>query len=116
MELGNNRTVAVLALPTMLPIEACYMLTTTSQPPNARTKDKAATTRKFYKGRTEAIRVVTSESDAWVKSMNDGEVSNAKRRELFAAAVQKHVKLAKEAGNGLGVDRHILGAPALRIE
>ena len=47
MELGNNRTVAVLALPTMLPIEACYMLTTTSQPPNARTKDKAATTRKF---------------------------------------------------------------------
>lgn len=72
---------------------------------------EAAMTRKFYKGRTEAIRVVTSESDAWVKSMRDDSVDNDTRRKLFQAAVQTHVQLAKEAGNGLGIDRHLLGMP-----
>lgn len=74
---------------------------------------EAATTRRFYKGRTEAIRVVTSESDAWVKSMDDGNLDDPRRRELFQAAVKKHVKLAKEAGNGLGIDRHLLGLKLL---
>ena len=72
---------------------------------------EAAMTRRFFKGRTEAIRVVTSESDAWVASMMDESVGDAQRLELFRAAVQKHVQLAKEAGNGMGIDRHLLGRP-----
>jgi len=32
---------------------------------------EAASTRKLYKGRTGAIRVVTSKADAWVRSMDD---------------------------------------------
>ncbi|KAF8074925.1 acyltransferase ChoActase/COT/CPT [Lyophyllum atratum] len=70
---------------------------------------EAATTRKFYKGRTEAIRVVTSESDAWVASMDNNDIGKDERKKLFAAAVEKHVNLAKTAGMGHGVDRHLFG-------
>ncbi|KAF8659855.1 hypothetical protein AX16_001740 [Volvariella volvacea WC 439] len=70
---------------------------------------EAATTRKFYKGRTEAIRVVSSESDAWVNSMLDLGVGREERKRLFDAAVQKHVSLARAAGSGQGFDRHLFG-------
>lgn len=70
---------------------------------------EAATTRKFNKGRTEAIRVVSSESDAWAMSMDNPNVSGEERKKLFDAATKKHISLAKEGGNGQGVDRHMLG-------
>jgi carnitine O-acetyltransferase len=74
---------------------------------------EAATTRKFYKGRTEAIKVVTSESDAWVKSMDDPGVGEVERKRLFDEAAKKHIQLAKNGGNGMGVDRHLLGLKML---
>ncbi|PFH51868.1 hypothetical protein AMATHDRAFT_58398 [Amanita thiersii Skay4041] len=74
---------------------------------------EAATTRKFYKGRTEAIRVVTSESDEWVRSMDDPNVDDETRMKLFKAATKKHVSVAKEAGLGQGIDRHLLGLKKL---
>ncbi|KAL1704128.1 acyltransferase ChoActase/COT/CPT [Schizophyllum commune] len=70
---------------------------------------EAATTRRFRKGRTEAIRVVSSQADAWVAAMNMDNVGTQQRREFFVAAVKKHVQRAKEAGAGQGVDRHLLG-------
>ncbi|TRM69826.1 acyltransferase ChoActase/COT/CPT [Schizophyllum amplum] len=70
---------------------------------------EAATTRRFRGGRTEAIRVVSSESDAWVAAMDADDVGTQARRELFHAAVKTHVRRAKEAGAGHGVDRHVLG-------
>ncbi|KAF9531679.1 acyltransferase ChoActase/COT/CPT [Crepidotus variabilis] len=70
---------------------------------------EAATTRKFYKGRTEAIRVVSSESDAWVKSMDDPHATPEARKGLFDQATKKHISLAKTAGQGQGVDRHLFG-------
>ena len=70
---------------------------------------EAATTRRFLKGRTEAIRVVSEESDAWVTSMDDPTVSSVQRKALFDAATKKHISLAKAAGQGQGVDRHIFG-------
>jgi carnitine O-acetyltransferase len=76
---------------------------------------EAATTRRFYKGRTEAIRVVTSESDAWVNSMDIEEVSNDERKKLFEVAAKKHISLAKVGGMGQGVDRHMLGMPLLAL-
>ncbi|KNZ74591.1 Carnitine O-acetyltransferase, mitochondrial [Termitomyces sp. J132] len=66
---------------------------------------EAATTRKFDKGRTEAIRVVTNESDAWVASMDNPEIGTEERKKLLTAATKKHVELAKSAGNGQGIDR-----------
>lgn len=70
---------------------------------------EAATTRRFLKGRTEAIRVVSSESDAWVDSMDQPHASTETRISMFKAAVKKHNGWAKMAGSGLGVDRHLLG-------
>ncbi|KAF8745453.1 hypothetical protein AX14_008885 [Amanita brunnescens Koide BX004] len=77
---------------------------------------EAATTRKFFKGRTEAIRVVTNESDAWVQSMDDPMVNKETRKRLFTAASKKHVTLAKECGAGQGVDRHLFGLKKLLKE
>ncbi|KAJ2915465.1 hypothetical protein MD484_g4951, partial [Candolleomyces efflorescens] len=74
---------------------------------------EAATTRRFFKGRTEAIRVVSSESDAWVASMDDSQVSEEERKTLFDAATKKHITLAKAAGQGQGIDRHLFGMKKL---
>lgn len=70
---------------------------------------EAATTRKFYKGRTEAIRVVTSESDAWAASMDDPSVGRQEQKRLFDAAAKQHITTAKKCGNAQGIDRHLLG-------
>ncbi|KAI0352129.1 carnitine acetyl transferase [Trametes cingulata] len=74
---------------------------------------EAASTRKFLKGRTEAIRVVTPQSDAWVGSMDDAGVGAARRLELFREAVRTHGAWARMAGNGKGIDRHLLGLKML---
>ena len=58
---------------------------------------------------TEAIRVVSSESDAWVRSMDDEKTGGEERRGLFGEAVRRHGRDARMAGSGLGVDRHLLG-------
>jgi carnitine O-acetyltransferase len=71
---------------------------------------EAATTRKFYKGRTETIRVVSEHSDEWVRSMDDVGTSDARRKELFDLAAKKHIELAKISGAAQGVDRHLLGS------
>ncbi|KAI0042280.1 carnitine acetyl transferase [Auriscalpium vulgare] len=70
---------------------------------------EAATTRRFLKGRTEAIRVATSASAAWVRAMLDAAATPEERRALFREAVKVHVESAKAAGRGEGVDRHLLG-------
>jgi carnitine O-acetyltransferase len=74
---------------------------------------EAASTRKFFKGRTETIRVVTSESDAWAKSMDDEASRPALRKQLFDQATKKHIALAKAAGQAQGVDRHLFGRKLL---
>ena len=70
---------------------------------------ESASTRKFYKGRTEVIRTISSESDAFVESMLDPHAPWTKRKTLFKEAAKKHIETAKAAGSGQGIDRHILG-------
>ena len=70
---------------------------------------EAASTRKFYKGRTETIRVVTSEADAWVNSMDDDQVNVETRKKLFDLATSQHISLAVKGGQAQGVDRHLFG-------
>ena len=70
---------------------------------------EAASTRKFYKGRTETIRVVTSEADDWAKSMDDDQVDAETRKKLFDLATSQHINLAVSGGQGQGVDRHLFG-------
>ena len=71
---------------------------------------EAASVRKFLKGRTEAIRVVSGQSDRWVASMDDPQVGARQRVKLLQDAVKTHGTYARAAGNGRGVDRHLLGA------
>lgn len=71
---------------------------------------EAASVRKFFKGRTEAIRVVSEQSDRWVASMDDSQADAKRRVELFKDAVKTHGTYARAAGNGRGVDRHLFGA------
>jgi len=74
---------------------------------------ESATTRRYLKGRTEVVRVVTSESDAFVRAMmaEDGteEASVENRKAMFEQAAKLHVENAQAAGRGEGVDRHMLG-------
>lgn len=72
---------------------------------------EAASTRKFLKGRTEAIRVVCEESERWVRAMmsDSGKVDDEGKRALLKEAAKRHGQLAREAGNSQGVDRHLLG-------
>lgn len=70
---------------------------------------EAASTRKFLKGRTEAIRVVSAESDAWVASMDDASADADKRVTLLRNALKRHGADARAAGNARGIDRHLLG-------
>ena len=74
---------------------------------------ESATTRRFFKGRTEVVRVVTNESDAFVRAMmeEDGkeEADVENRKKLFELAAKVHVANAQTAGRGEGVDRHMLG-------
>jgi len=72
--------------------------------------NEAATTRKFYRGRTEDILVATSETDAWIRSMDDG-TTTATCKKLFDKATKKHVSLIKAAREGQGIDRHLFGKP-----
>ncbi|KAJ7195863.1 carnitine acetyl transferase [Mycena rebaudengoi] len=77
---------------------------------------EAASVRRFYKGRTEAIRVVSAESDAWAASMDSEATGREERKRLFDAAVKTHVALARTAGMGQGVDRHLFGLKKLLKE
>jgi carnitine O-acetyltransferase len=56
---------------------------------------------------------VSAESDRWVAAMDDVRVGVQERRELFALAARKHIERARLAGNGQGVDRHLLGLRSL---
>ncbi|KAJ1741115.1 Carnitine O-acetyltransferase mitochondrial [Coemansia sp. RSA 1086] len=70
---------------------------------------EASMTRKFLHGRTETCRSVTRESILWCKAMDDPSVSVSIRIKLLRDAMSKHTRLVREAVEGQGVDRHLLG-------
>eukprot|EP00035_Acanthoeca_spectabilis_P007930 m.146460 g.146460 ORF g.146460 m.146460 type:complete len:635 (+) comp14145_c0_seq3:132-2036(+) len=72
----------------------------------------AASTKAFLRGRTEAARCATAESVALAQHFSSTTGREA-RRELLRAAVRKHRAMSKEAGKGLGVDRHLFSLSCL---
>ncbi|EMD39308.1 hypothetical protein CERSUDRAFT_82043 [Gelatoporia subvermispora B] len=70
---------------------------------------EAAATRRFRKGRTEAIRVLSDDAALWAEKMDDAQADLRSRGESFARAVKRHGTDARAAGMGLGIDRHLLG-------
>jgi carnitine O-acetyltransferase len=69
---------------------------------------EAAQVRKYQLGRTETVRICTSETLAWTQAMVGGASGEEKVR-LFREAVAGHGKDMKDASNGMGVDRHLFG-------
>ncbi|BGP07304.1 GTPase required for pre-60S ribosomal subunit nuclear export and maturation [Rhodotorula toruloides] len=70
---------------------------------------ESAQTRKYKLGRTEVIRSTSPEALEWYKAMEDPKRSSTECVELFRKAAAKHIKLAGEAADGRGVDRHLFG-------
>ena len=70
---------------------------------------ETASTRQFYRGRTETVRSHTAEAKQWCQAMEDGQFTSKRKVELLRIACLKHDELMNEATNGLGIDRHLLG-------
>ncbi|OLY79190.1 Carnitine O-acetyltransferase, mitochondrial [Smittium mucronatum] len=68
-----------------------------------------AQTRKFLSGRTEACRVLSTESLEFVKTMENPYASDEEKINALKLATKAHSKYSAEAAEGLGVDRHLLG-------
>ncbi|MPC28469.1 Carnitine O-acetyltransferase [Portunus trituberculatus] len=77
---------------------------------------ESASTRKFVQGRTETIRSCSEESVAFAKAMLNPELDNAEKAQALRSAIDAHKNYAKNAVNGLGVDRHLLGLKLAAIE
>ncbi|KAJ2742056.1 Carnitine O-acetyltransferase mitochondrial [Coemansia sp. BCRC 34301] len=78
----------------------------------ARPTYESSMTRKFLHGRTETCRSVTRDSVAWCRAMMAPQSmtsSNEERVRLFQTALATHTRLVREAVEGQGVDRHLLG-------
>ncbi|KDN40911.1 hypothetical protein RSAG8_07779, partial [Rhizoctonia solani AG-8 WAC10335] len=76
---------------------------------------EAATTRKFRKGRTETIRVVSDEVKAFCEGMDSGAPAERKIA-LFRDAARVHIQRAREGGNAMGVDRHMFACCQVDVE
>eukprot|EP00762_Andalucia_godoyi_P002970 ANDGO_04156.mRNA.1 mitochondrial Carnitine O-acetyltransferase len=68
---------------------------------------ESAQVRRFAAGRTETIRTMTPEMADFVAAMQDS-TAPSKQAELLQRAASKHAKIAQEASNGDGCDRHML--------
>lgn len=69
---------------------------------------ESAQTRRFRLGRTETIRSCSTEAVAFVQAM-DGGASAEEQAQALRAATDEHASRTREASDGVGVDRHLLG-------
>ncbi|TPX71179.1 hypothetical protein SpCBS45565_g01373 [Spizellomyces sp. 'palustris'] len=70
---------------------------------------ETASTRQFLHGRTETCRSLSSDSKAFVEAFDQRNVSAQEKYNLLQKACTAHVKYLSIAGQGRGVDRHLLG-------
>lgn len=64
-------------------------------------------TRLFKNGRTETVRSLSQEADAFVRGFLDSSVSKEEKKVLLKKACDKHAILYKDAMTGKGIDRHL---------
>ncbi|KOG97309.1 carnitine O-acetyltransferase CAT2 [Saccharomyces eubayanus] len=70
---------------------------------------EAASTRKYFKGRTETGRSVSTASSEFVSKWQNGNISDAEKVQALRRAAKEHSHYLKNAANGNGVDRHFFG-------
>lgn len=68
---------------------------------------EASMTRLYREGRTETVRPVTLESNAWVKAMCNKDCSVDERVALLLKACTRHQRAYQDAMCGKGIDRHL---------
>jgi carnitine O-acetyltransferase len=66
-------------------------------------------TKRFLHGRTEAMRSVSDESVAFVRSLRANPCRTESAETLLRAAIERHVATLARCKEGRGVDRHLLG-------
>ncbi|KAJ3287077.1 hypothetical protein HDU79_005993 [Rhizoclosmatium sp. JEL0117] len=70
---------------------------------------ETASTRKYLYGRTETGRSMSIDSANFIQAFNNSSLEPAKKIDAFKTACKSHVDYLTKAGNGFGVDRHLLG-------
>lgn len=70
---------------------------------------ESASTRKYFKGRTETCRSVSIEALNFVKDWENTSLSNEQKIASFRNAIKAHGNYIKLASSGFGVDRHLFG-------
>lgn len=79
---------------------------------------EAASTRTFLHGRTETIRPVSPESQAFIECMglkpSDDPASREEKLALLKQAASVHDEYQHKASKGLGVDRHFFGLSSMK--
>lgn len=76
---------------------------------------ETATTRLFYRGRTETVRSCTLEAVEWSKAMLSSTDKESKKN-LLKMSIDKHLELMKEAKDAQGIDRHMFGLYIAAVE
>lgn len=70
---------------------------------------ETGTSRRFYHGRTDTVRTLSSESKQWTESMLDTSKSKSERLSKLRNALDSHSSYMKRAVDGKVIDRHFLG-------
>lgn len=68
---------------------------------------EASMTRLYKEGRTETVRSCTLETCAFVKAMEDKNITNEERIRLAHIAAERHQQGYRDAMTGRGIDRHL---------
>lgn len=68
---------------------------------------ESVATRHFDRGRTEAMRVVTPEIVAFANAMDDDQIHDQTKSELFRKAAKKHSLRLRECQQGLAPEQHL---------
>ncbi|CAF5142459.1 unnamed protein product, partial [Rotaria magnacalcarata] len=70
---------------------------------------ETASTRRFYRGRTETVRTCSPEVVAWCRAMvnRNDQLAESERRKLFLIAANRHQELMNAASKNQGCDRHL---------
>ncbi|KAF9572423.1 hypothetical protein EC968_009901 [Mortierella alpina] len=70
---------------------------------------ETGSTRQFRHGRTETTRTLSNESVAFCKAMEDPSAQPEEKVKRLRAAIAAHQQYQKDAANGKGCDRHLMG-------
>ncbi|GAA5942886.1 choline/carnitine O-acyltransferase [Sporobolomyces koalae] len=97
-------------------VQMCFQLAYYLTHQKAAGTYEAAQTRRFQLGRTETVRILTSESLDFVQTMLDSSVSTADKLDKFRRAVKQHGQDMRNASAGLGIDRHLFGLKMIAAE